>query len=275
MNLNILTKGYERNNIGMSIFNTPDFKSIYRVFFMNYVRSLIFNSFFWLGTALWILCVLIPVSLLKSPALMRRCLVIWFRLVFFLLDKISDIKVEERGIENLPTDKGFILCCKHMSNLDALLIYSRLPNLTALAKIELFSVFGIKQVLTKMAVIPIDRGKGKAKNKTSEIADILIEQKIPLLLFVEGTRIPAGQRKPLKTGVYYIQEDRDLPVICASTNTGIHWVKGSPFNKPGTIVMEYHPAIEQGLDKESFMAKVTENVVIHSEKLMGIEGPKI
>jgi len=69
-----------------------------------------------------------------------------------------------------------------------------------------------------------------------------------------------------------MQKDVDLPVICVSTNAGAHWVKGSPFNKPGTIVVQYHPAIERGLDKDEFMARVKENVVIHSEKLMGVEG---
>ncbi len=246
--------------------------TVTRVYSMNYLRSLTFNVFFWIGTPLWVVLVLVPASLFKSPAPMRRCLTIWFDLVFFLLDKVSNIKVEERGIENLPKDQGFILCCKHMSNLEALMTYRRMPNLTALAKIELFRVFGIKQVLEKMEVIPIDRGKGKARGKTSEIARFLIERKIPLLLFVEGTRTVPGQRKKLKSGAYYIQKDTDLPVICASTNTGVHWIKGSPFNKPGTIVMEYHPAIEKGLNKEKFMARVKENVVIHSEKLMGIEG---
>lgn len=239
---------------------------------MNPLRSLIFNILFWIISPLWVVLVLVPISFLKSPKPMRRCLMIWFDTVFFLLDKISDIKVEERGIENLPRDRGFILCCKHMSNLEAMIAYRRMPNLTALAKIELFRIFGFKQVLTKMEVISIDRGKGEARDKTPEIARILMAQKIPLLLFVEGTRIPVGKRKKLKSGVYYMQKNADIPVICASTNTGVHWLKGSPFNKPGTIVMEYHPAIEQGLDKKEFMARVKENVVIHSEKLMGIEG---
>jgi len=239
---------------------------------MNYIRSLLFNAFFWVATPLWVLFILVPASFCKSPAPMRRYLIVWFKVVFFLLDKVSDIKIEERGLENIPQDRGFILCCKHMSNLDALLVYSRLPNLTALAKIELFRVFGIKQILEKMEVIAIDRGKGKAKGKTPEIARILIEQKIPLLLFVEGTRIAIGKRKKLKSGVYYMQQEADLPVICASTNTGAHWLKGSPFNKPGTIVVQYHPAIERGLDKTEFMARINQDVVIHSEILMGIEG---
>lgn len=239
---------------------------------MNYLRSLIFNIIFWTGTPLWIILVLTPLSFLKSPKPMRRAIYIWLKFMIYLLDKISNIKLVEKGIENLPKDQGFILCCKHMSNLEALITYCRMPNLTALAKIELFRVFGIKQVLSKMGVIAIDRGKGKAKDKTPEIAQILIDQKLPLLLFVEGTRIPVGKRKKLKSGVYYIQKDTELPVICASTNTGIHWLKGSPFNKPGTITMQYHPAIESGLSKKDFMERVRQNVVLHSEELMGIEG---
>ncbi|PCI43324.1 MAG: hypothetical protein COB49_12420 [Alphaproteobacteria bacterium] len=239
---------------------------------MSYIRSLIFNIIFWFTAPLWVVLVLVPASFLKSPKPMRRCLVIWFNAVFLLLDKISGIKIEERGLENLPKDKGFILCCKHMSNLEALITYRRMPNLTALAKAELFKIFGFKQVLTKMEVIPIDRGKGEARNKTPEIARLLVDQKIPLLLFVEGTRIPVGKRKRLKSGVYYMQKNVDIPVICVSTNTGVHWLKGSPFNKPGIIVMEYHPAIEKGLSKKEFMARIKQDVVIHSEELMGIEG---
>jgi len=239
---------------------------------MNYLRSLVFNSLFWIIAAVWIIFILVPLTFFKSPTPMRRSMQLWYKLVFYLLDKISGIKVVERGVENLPKDRGFVLCCKHMSNLDALLINRRLPNLTALAKIELFRVFGIKQVLEKMGVIAIDRGKGKSREKTFEVAQILIEQKIPLLLFVEGTRIAVGKRKKLKSGVYYIQKDTDLPVICASTNVGVHWLKGSPFNRPGTIVVEYHPAIESGLGKAEFMARVRNDVVLHSEKLMGVEG---
>jgi len=239
---------------------------------MSYLRSFLFNSIFWIGTPAWIIFVLTPLSFLKSPAPMRRYIYLWLRFMIYLLDKISGIRVVERGVENLPTDQGFILCCKHMSNLEALIVYCRMPNLTALAKIELFRVFGLKQVLSKMGVIAIDRGKGKARDKTPEIAQILSEKKIPLLLFVEGTRIPVGKRRRLKSGVYYMQKDSDLPVICASTNTGIHWLRGSPFNKPGTVVMQYHPAIEPGLGKAEFMAKVRENVVLHSEQLMGVEG---
>ncbi|MCK5424397.1 MAG: 1-acyl-sn-glycerol-3-phosphate acyltransferase [Emcibacter sp.] len=242
---------------------------------MSHLRSLIFNFLFWITAPLYVVLILVPASFLKSPKPMRRCLSAWFDAVFFLLDKISGIKVEERGLENIPTDKGFILCCKHMSNLEALITYRRMPNLTALAKAELFKVFGFKQVLEKMEVISINRGKGEAKDKTGEIARILVKQKIPLLLFVEGTRIPVGKRKKLKSGVYYMQNEVDIPVICASTNTGVHWLKGSPFNKPGTVVLEYHPAIERGLDKQEFMERIRQDVVIHSEKLMGVEGQDI
>lgn len=242
---------------------------------MNYVRSFLFNTFFWIWAPLWILLVLTPLSFMKSPAPMRRAIMIWFHIVFFMLDKVSGIKIEERGIENLPKDQGYILCCKHMSNLEALIVYRRMPTLTALAKIELFRIPGVRHVLDKMGVVAIDRGKGNARGKTPEIAETLLKQKIPLLLFVEGTRIPVGERRKLKSGVYYLQKDTELPVICASTNTGTHWLKGSPFNKPGTIVMEYHPALDFGLSKKEFMEQVQEKVVLHSEELMGIEEKEV
>lgn len=237
---------------------------------MRIIRSLAYNSFFWVGTPLWILLIMTPLSFLKSPAPMRKAITLWIDFALNLLEGIGGIKVEERGLENIPKDQGFILCFKHMSNLDALIAYRRLPNLTAIAKIQLFRVPGLKQVLTKMKVLPVDRGAGSAQNNTPALVKLLVEDKMPLLLFVEGTRIKVGKRKKLKSGAYFLQKDTGLPVICASTNAGIFWTKGSPFNRLGTIIVNYHPALAKDLDKDDFMQKIKENVVIDSERLMGI-----
>jgi len=237
---------------------------------MRIIRSLVFNGFFWVCTPLWILLVMTPLSFLKSPAPMRKAIYIWIDLCIRLLDIIGGIKIREYGLENIPKDQGFILCFKHMSNLDALIAYRRLPHLTAMAKIQLFRVPGLRQVLTKMKVVPVDRGAGSAQKNTEQLTRLLVEEKMPLLLFVEGTRIKVGQRKKLKSGAYFMQKDTGLPVICVSTNAGLFWTKGSPVNRLGTISVKYHPALEPGLDKDEFMQKLKENVVIDSEKLMGV-----
>ncbi|MBT5074071.1 MAG: 1-acyl-sn-glycerol-3-phosphate acyltransferase [Kordiimonadaceae bacterium] len=186
----------------------------------------------------------------------------------FIFDKVANIKIEERGLENIPKDKGFIYCSKHMSNIDAYILFRHSPNLTAMAKKELFRVPLVNLVLNKMGVLAIDRGAGKAQKQTADFAKILIDKKLPMIIFAEGTRIPAGERRPLKSGVFYYQQEEDLDIIVVSHNSGVHWQKKSWIKIPGTIVVEYHPAMAKGLSKEDFMSEIEHRLLDRSDELM-------
>ena len=199
---------------------------------------------------------------------MRKSILIYINCIIFMFDKVANIKIEEHGLENIPQDKAFIYCSKHMSNIDALVLYRRSPNLTALAKRELFRVPLLNMVFNKMGVLAINRGAGEAQKQTAIIANIIADQKLPMIIFAEGTRIPAGERRPLKSGVFYYQENSDIDVIVVSHNSGVFWPKKSWIKKPGTIIFEYHPPLTRGLAKDEFMAEVERRLVDRSEELM-------
>ncbi|MDG1857555.1 MAG: 1-acyl-sn-glycerol-3-phosphate acyltransferase, partial [Emcibacteraceae bacterium] len=147
------------------------------------IRSVLFNCLFYFLVVFTVLFLLAPLSFLKSAKPMRRSILKIINLIVFLYDKIAGVKIIEQGIENVPNDKAFIYCSKHMSNLEALLLYRRSPNLTALAKKELFRVPFLNLVFMKMKVPAINRGASEAQKQTPEIAKFLIEEKMPLIIF--------------------------------------------------------------------------------------------
>lgn len=232
------------------------------------IRSIIFNCYFYASFAVFIIFIIFPLSLLKSPKPMRKGILTLINSTIFVFEKVANIKIEERGLENIPRDRGFIYCSKHMSNMDAYILFRRSPNLTAMAKKELYRVPLIGMVLNKMGVLAIDRGAGKAQQQTPEFAKILVDKKLPMIIFAEGTRIPAGERKPLKSGVYYYQQEEDLDIIAVSHNSGIFWQKKSWIKLPGTIVVEYHSAMPKGLTKQAFMAALEHRLLDRSDELM-------
>ena len=232
------------------------------------LRSLVFNSYFYVSTFLFLILCLAPLSLLKSPQPMRKAILIYINCIIFMFDKVANVKIEEHGLENIPEDKAFIYCSKHMSNIDALVLYSRSPNLTALAKQELFKVPLLNMVFNKMGVLAINRGAGEAQKQTPIIAKIIADQKLPMIIFAEGTRIPVGERRPLKSGVFYYQENSEIDVIVVAHNSGVFWPKKSWIKKPGTIIFEYHPPLPYGLNKGEFMAEVKKRLVDRSEELI-------
>tara|TARA_B100001939_G_scaffold337673_1_gene342308 strand:+ start:2153 stop:2887 length:735 start_codon:yes stop_codon:yes gene_type:complete len=240
---------------------------------MLYLRSICFNTFFWTGTPLWILFVLMPLMFCNTDQPMRRAIRVWLRFVIRMLDLIAGIRVEERGVEHLPRDQGFLLCCKHMSNLDAFVVFNRLPDLTALGKKELFRVPLLGQVLKKLNIISIDRQSGTAHKITPQVAQQIKNQKKPLLVYPEGTRTLVGERRKLKSGAFYMQQEADLPVITVATNSGQHWMKRNFRKYPGTVVVEYQPALPRGLSKDDFMKRLEKNILDRSEELMGLRPP--
>ena len=238
---------------------------------MLYLRSIVFNTFFWVGTPLVILLILTPLMLCKTDRPIRRVILWWCNVVVWMLEHVAQIKVEVRGRENIPKDRGFILCAKHMSNLDAFLAFREAPTLTALGKKELFRVPFLGQVLSKLNIISIDRQSGNAHKVTPKVADIIFHQKLPLLVYPEGTRTLVGERRKLKSGAYHIQADRDIPVITLASNSGQHWKKHDFRKTPGTVVAEFHPALPGDLDKDAFMKRITDAIVHRSEELMNLK----
>ena len=189
--------------------------------------------------------------------------------IILMYEKVTKITIEEYGIENIPNDKGFIYCSKHMSNMDALVLYRRTPNLTALAKKELFRVPLLNLVFKKMGVMAINRGAGQAQKQTPIIAKELVKRKTPMIIFAEGTRTVVEERRPLKSGVFfYNKEEPNLDIIVVAHNTGVYWPKKSWIKWPGTMIFKYYPPMPTDLSKDEFMKEIEKRLMDGSEELM-------
>lgn len=237
--------------------------------FLIVLRSVIFNCYFYFAVTFAIIFLLAPLSFLKSAKPMRAAIMTTIDSIIFVFEKIAHVKIEERGIDNIPQGKGFIYCSKHMSNIDALVLYRRSQNLSALAKKELFWVPLLSLVFKKMGVMAINRGSGQAQKQTPIIAKQLVERKIPMIIFAEGTRTVVGERRPIKSGVYfYSKEEPDLDIIVVAHNTGVYWPKKSWIKWPGTMIFEYYPPMPKGLSKNEFMTELEKRLMDGSEELM-------
>lgn len=232
------------------------------------LRSLFCNCYFYIAITFAVIFILAPLSLFKSPKPMRKAIFAVINSVLYIFDLVGQIKIEERGIENIPQDKSMIFCSKHMSNLDALFLYRRAPTLTALAKAEIFRVPFLNMVLSKMGVLAINRGAGQAQKQTPELAKYIYDRKLPMIIFAEGTRIRVGQRLPLKSGAFYYQQEQDIDIIAVAHNSGVYWLRDSMIKWPGKIIVEYSPPMEKCLSKENFMTELEHRVIDRSDELM-------
>jgi 1-acyl-sn-glycerol-3-phosphate acyltransferase len=127
-----------------------------------------------------------------------------FRLLFHLSVK---------GREHIPETGPFIAASNHISYFDPIIIGSLLKREIAfLAKAELFDQFLVKDLIRKLNPFPIQRGKSDITSIKTCIR-ILQNQKKPLLMFPEGTRIKMGELATPQRGIAFITAQTKVPLL--------------------------------------------------------------
>ena len=189
----------------------------------------------------------------------RKCSIFyWDKIVMpialYWVHLFAGIKFEVRGQENILPQNA-IYACKHESALETYSFTQFVPTTTYILKKELVYMpfFGWAQYFYGM--IPVNRKGGAAamKHMLSEVKK-RTDTGRPVVIFPEGTRCQPGTTKGYKSGIMFLAENLDLPVIPVAINTGFFWAKNSFLRYPGTAVFEFLPAISaKGKTKEQFM----------------------
>ena len=230
------------------------------------LRTLAFYIAFNLFTLIWALWIL--VLLWRPRRTTQHMIALYARIVIVLARTIAGIRLEIRGVENLPRDHACLIVAKHMSYLDPFVSFALQPNMTALAKKELFAIPIIGWILRKIGIIRIDRQAGKAHQGMPQTLAVIHAAGRPLIVYPEGTRTRPGDRRTLKSGIYHLAQDGGLPVIPVSTNSGLHWPKGLARCRPGTVIYEIGAPLEICQDKAAFMQQVERRIIDRSDQLM-------
>jgi 1-acyl-sn-glycerol-3-phosphate acyltransferase len=217
---------------------------------MIFVRSALFM--------LWFLAVTTLLSLVFLPVLLlpRRCTQwlarIWSRATFFGLKWIAGIDWEIRGPR--PTTP-VLVAAKHMSMWDTLALWLALDAPAIVLKRELLRIPFYGWFLWKGAAIAIDRSAGaRALRQMSDDAKQALADGRPVLIFPEGTRQKPGAVPDYKPGVAGLYSQLGAPCVPVALNSGLYW-QGF-WKHPGTIVLEFLPAIPPGLKRAEFMREL-------------------
>ncbi|MBR3661816.1 MAG: 1-acyl-sn-glycerol-3-phosphate acyltransferase [Alphaproteobacteria bacterium] len=133
------------------------------------------------------------------------------------------------------------------------------PTTTYILKKELVFMpfFGWAQYFYGM--IPVNR-KGGALAMKHMLSEVKKRTDLgrPVVIFPEGTRCKPGTTKGYKSGIMFLAENLNLPVVPVAVNTGFFWAKNSFLRYPGTVVFEFLPAIDaKGKTKDEFMSELS------------------
>jgi 1-acyl-sn-glycerol-3-phosphate acyltransferase len=187
----------------------------------------------------------IGIAILPLPRTWRYAIITrWSVLTIAWLGLSCGLRWRVTGKEHIPAEPGVILC-KHQSAWETIALQLIFPRQCQVLKRELLKVPFFGWGLASLNPIAIDRGAGtRALRTVLSRGSERIRDGWWVLLFPEGTRIPAGEKgRYTQTGAALALQC-EKPVVPVAHNAGIFWARNALTKHPGTIEVVVGPPIE-------------------------------
>ena len=233
---------------------------------MQFIRSLIFNLFLYIGIIL-VFFLAIPTLILPSK-LTLYCGKFLAYYIILILKLFLNTRVIFHGLENLKKIDKFFVASAHQSMFETFVLQAPLVFPVFILKKELLKIPLFGWYLKKIGSIEIIREKTTKENLNffEKIKDTVQKSNRPLLIFPQGTRVKYDDRSPFKKGVGRIYDTLKLPCIPVSLNSGKVWPKNSFIKYPGDIHVSFLEPIRPGLEKTIFIKTLEREIYSEIEK---------
>jgi 1-acyl-sn-glycerol-3-phosphate acyltransferase len=225
------------------------------VFYVNLVLFLVLGSWLFLCPRIWAI----------------RGLQAWASTSTWLLRVICGTAMEVRGLTHIPQGPCMI-AGKHQSFWETFAILPLLDDPCMVLKKELTYIPLFGWFALKFKMIAVERSAGSAALK--KLVARAREEKTrnrQIVIMPEGTRKAPDDPPDYKPGAAALYGALELPCVPFGLNSGLFWPRRKFLRLPGTIVIEFLPAIPSGLPRREFQ-KQLETAIETSTAILVREG---
>src|SRR5208282_5491959 len=221
-------------------------------------RSIVFNFLFYLN--LVVLMVIGLPTMLGGRRAVFALARLWGSISVWLLKRICGLRLEYRGVENIPPG-GVLIAVKHQSFLETFALLKYAPDFAIVLKRQLTFIpfFGLYLIVSKQIAIDRSRGRQALQQIVAATKPVLAAGR-QVFIYPEGTRRPPGAPPRYKPGVAAIYVETEAPCLPVAVNTGLFWRRRGFMRRPGVAVIEYLAPIAPGLDRKNFAALLQEAI---------------
>ena len=192
----------------------------------------------------------------------------WIATVMFLLRKLCGLDYVVEGTEHLPEESCVVLM-KHSSAWETLAQMQIFPLQTWVLKRELMWIPFLGWALRLMRPIAINRKAGhSAVQQVIEQGKARLEEGLWVVIFPEGTRVPAGESRRYGLGGALLAAASNRLVVPVAHNAGEFWPRRGLLKKPGTIrVVIGEPIVAAGREPREVNAEAQAFIEATLERL--------
>lgn len=219
---------------------------------MILLRSMAFAVIFYVGSLFYVLLATaaLPLGRKAVVAIARQ----WGWFHRFCVTFVLGQKVRIEG--DMP-DGPFFYVLKHESVFETIDLVCLFPRPAIVAKVELTRIPLWGRLAVAHGIIPVERQAGaSALRVMMKAAKAALAMGRPICLFPEGTRVPHGERPPLRAGFAGLYAMLKVPVIPVAIDSGRLSPRNSFLKRPGTITFRVGEIIPPGLPRAEAEARV-------------------
>jgi 1-acyl-sn-glycerol-3-phosphate acyltransferase len=160
---------------------------------------------------------------------------VWVDWILTLLERLCGLGFHVEGLEHLP-DRNAVLLLKHSSAWETIAQIKIFPRQTWVLKRELLWAPVLGWVLVLLKPIAINRSAGRtAVEQVLQQGQQRLEEGLWIVIFPEGTRVPAGQSRRYGISGALLANAAGRPVVPVAHNAGEFWPRRGLLKRSGTI----------------------------------------
>ena len=233
---------------------------------MIVLRSIIFNLIFYLNLVLFLV---LGSWLLLCPRIWAiRALQLWAKSSLWWLSVICNIKIEVRGREN-NLNGPCMVAGKHQSFWETFAMLPLFDDPCMVLKRELTLIPFFGWFCLKFKMIAVERSAGSAAlRKLVARGKEEIARGRSIIIMPEGTRRGVDDPPDYKPGAAALYSALNVPCVPFGLNSGLFWPRRKFLRLPGTIVLEFMPAIAAGLRRKEFQKQLEAAIEASSARLL-------
>lgn len=215
------------------------------------MRGLAFKLFFYPGSAYFVLVA--PLFALAGQTALIAHVCRWALFHDWCARVLLGVRWQVEG--TLPAGPHLI-AIKHEAMYETIQALLFLDRPVPVLKRELLNIPFWGRAVQRYGGIAVDREAGaKALRAMMAEAKALTAAGRPIMIFPEGTRVPHGERPPLKSGMAGLYRMLGLPVIPIACDSGRFLPRRGP-KRPGTVTFRIGEPIPAGLPREEMERRV-------------------
>ncbi|MEE2694703.1 MAG: lysophospholipid acyltransferase family protein [Pseudomonadota bacterium] len=182
------------------------------------------------------------------------------------LELILGVSIEVRG--EVPSG-ACIIAAKHQSAWETIGLLGILSDPCFVLKKELSYIPIFGWYIARNRQISVDRASGMVALKAllRQAQKAVVEDR-QIVVFPQGTRVEVGASKPYQPGIAALYHQLNVPVFPVALNSGLVWGRNKFVKHKGKIIVQFLPAVRQGLSKNEFLEELSGEIELVTDKLV-------